>query len=255
MRFLSLSKRNLTLLGLILGSACAPNPTPAATQILPPASPTPVPAPQTTTFTTPDGATLEGTLYGSGGTVVVFSVMGNCKRGWEEMADLVAQNGLMALTYQWRDCGERGPISEAELFKNFVNDARGAINFVRAQGADEIILAGASLGGLASAKLAIESQASGLIVFASPLEVSRWDFKIEPEDLDTDIPKLFLTAENDAVVFSAATRKLYDLSAEPKEWQTYPGYEHGTDLFDEENGEEIQERILEFILSVASEKP
>jgi alpha-beta hydrolase superfamily lysophospholipase len=209
-------------------------------------------ATHTVTFETPDGATINGELYGSGKTAVIFSVMGNCKPGWREFAWLTAAQGLMALTYPWRDCGPSGASNEAELRQNFVNDARGAINFVRAQGAAKIILAGASLGGLASAKLAIESQASGLIVFASPLEIPQWDLKIESAELDTDIPKLFLIAENDTVVSLDASRALYDLAAETKEWQTYPGTAHGTDLFDTDIGEQVQQRILEFILAVAS---
>ena len=178
--------------------------------------------------------------------------MGNCRPGWREFAQLTAAQGLMALTYPWRDCGTSGPTNEAELSRNFVNDARGAANFVREQGAKKIILVGASLGGLASAKLARESQASGLVIFASPAEIPQWDFRIEAADLDTDIPKLFLTTENDTVVPLRSSRALYDLAAEPKEWQTYPGYAHGTDLFDSESGEEAQQRILQFILAVAS---
>ena len=204
------------------------------------------------TFDTPDGATITGALYGSGETAVVFSVMGNCRRGWEELAQRTAAQGLMALTYSWRDCGRSGPTDEAELIPNFVNDARGAIDFVRAQGAENIILAGASLGGLASAKLAIEAQASGLVIFASPAEIPGWDFRIDAFDLNTEIPKLFLTAENDSVVPQRLSRELYDLAAEPREWQTYPGYAHGTDLFDSEHGEEAQQRILQFILKVAA---
>jgi len=180
--------------------------------------------------------------------------MGSCKPGWREFAWLTASQGLMALTYPWRDCGPSGPTNEAALIQNFVNDARGAINFVRSQGAEKIILAGASLGGLASAKLAIESQASGIIVFASPLQIPRSDFKIEAAELNTDIPKLFLTAENDPVVSLDASRALYDLAAEPKEWQAYPGNEHGTELFETEVGEEVQQRILRFILEIASTK-
>jgi len=209
-------------------------------------------ASHTVSFDTPDNAQIAGELYGSGKTAMVFSVMGNCKPGWREFAWLTAAQGLMALTYQWRDCGPSGPVNEAELRQNFVNDARGAINFVRAQGAEKIILAGASLGGLASAKLAIESQASGLIVFASPLKIPQWDFKIEAAELNTGIPKLFLIAENDNVVSLEASRALYKLAAEPKEWQTYPGTAHGTDLFDTSIGEEVQQRILGFILTVAS---
>lgn len=203
------------------------------------------------TFETPDGATITGELYGSGETAVIFSVMGNCKPGWREFAQLTAAQGVMALTYPWRGCRESGLAEQDELQK-FVDDARGAINFVREQGAEKIILAGASLGGLASAKLAIESQTIGLIVVASPPGIPEWGFEIEPTDLNTDIPKLFITAENDPTVPASATRELHDLAADPKEWQTYSEDVHGTDLFETESGEALQQRILEFILRVAA---
>ncbi len=152
----------------------------------------------------------------------------------------------MALTYQWRGCRESGSVDENEIQK-FVEDARGAINFARGQGAKKIILVGASLGGLASAKVAVETQASGLVVLASPPSIPQWGFEIEPADLNTDIPKLFITAENDNTVSADDSRALYALAAEPKEWQTYPGTAHGTDLFDGENGAELEQRILRFI--------
>ena len=242
-------------------SAIPPSPTETPLPVTPvesafaPGNPTAAPLDEiieahTVTFETPDGGTIKGELYGSGTTAVVFSVMGNCRPGWRELAQETAAQGLMAFTYTWRDCGPGGPVNERDLIKNFVNDARGAIDFVRQQGAEKVILAGASLGGLASAKLAIESNASGLIVFASPVEIERWDFKIDSEDLNIDIPKLFMTAEEDRVVPLASSQALYDLAADPKEWQTYPGTAHGTDLFEEDYGEEAARRILEFILSV-----
>lgn len=223
---------------------------------LAPANPTAAPlddiiASHTVTFDTADGATITGELYGSGKTAVIFSVMGNCKPGWREFAQLTSAQGMMALTYRWRGCSETGSADEDELRK-FVDDARGAITYLRDQGAEKIILAGASLGGLASAKLAIESQASGIVVVASPPAISQWGFEIEAADLATDIPKLFITAEHDPTVPASATRQLYDLAAEPKEWQIYPGSEHGTDLFETESGEQLQLRILKFILEVAS---
>lgn len=58
-------------------------------------------------------------------------------------------------------------------------------------------------------------------------------------------------AENDATVPASATRQLHDLAVEPKVWQTYPGFKHGTDLFDTESGNALQKRILEFILEIA----
>jgi len=205
----------------------------------------------TITFETPDGATIEGELYGTGKIAVVFSVMGNCKPGWRGLAQLTAAQGLMALTYPWRGCRESG-FSEQDELQKFVDDTRGAIDFVRGQGAEKIILAGASLGGLASAKLAIESRASGLIIVASPPSIPEWGFEIKAADLNTDIPKLFITAENDPTVPAGATRDLHELAAEPKEWQTYPENKHGTDIFETESGGAMQARILEFILRIAS---
>jgi uncharacterized protein len=200
------------------------------------------------TFETPDGATITGELYGAGKTAVIFSVMGNCKPGWRKFARLTAAQGLMALTFPWRGCIGVGAVDNDEIQK-FVDDLRGAINFVHSQGAERVILAGASLGGVASAKLAVESGASGLIVMASPPEISDWGFKIDPKDLNTDIPKLFITAQKDEVVSPSKSRELFEMAAEPKEWQVYPGTAHGTDLFDTENGKDVQDKILAFILA------
>lgn len=202
------------------------------------------------TFDTEDGATINGELYGTGRTAVIFSVMGNCKPGWREFAQLTAAQGYMALTYQWRGC-KANSVDQA-LIQEFLEDTRAAIAFVREQGAEKVILVGASLGGCASAKLAVESQASGLVVLASPPSISQWGFEIEPADLNTNIPKLFITAENDNIVPADSTRALYDLAAEPKEWQTYPGSAHGTDLFEGESATELQQRILEFIQMIGS---
>lgn len=203
----------------------------------------------TVSFDTADGATINGELYGSGKTAVIFSMMGNCKPGWREFAQLTAAQGFLTLTYPWRGC--RAGSADDALMQKFLEDTRAAITFMREQGAEKIILVGASLGGCASAKLSVESQASGIVILASPPSISQWDFEIQSADLNTDIPKLFLTAENDNTVPAGATRQLYDLAAEPKEWQTYPGSAHGTDLFQGENGTELQQRILDFILKVS----
>ena len=238
------------LFGLLV-SACAPQSN--AQSIDETSLPVPtetMPSSRPISFTTPDGATLEGTLHGSGETAVIFSVMGNCKRGWEKMADLIGQHAIMALTYQWRGCRTSGGVDNKEIQK-FVEDLRGAIRFMRDQGAKKIILAGASLGGVASAKLAAEVEADGLIVIASPAEIPDWGFEVKAADMNTDIPKLFITAENDEVVAADKSRALFDLAAEPKEWQTYPGTAHGTDIFETESGQALQELILNFIFSIA----
>jgi len=207
-------------------------------------------AAHTVTFDTADGATITGELYGSGKTAVIFSVMGECTPGWREFAQLTAAQGYMALTYQWRGCKTNSV--DQVLIRKFVEDARAAVAFARSQGAETIILAGASLGGCASAKLAAESGASGLIVLASPPAIPQWDFEIQSADLNTEIPKLFITAENDDTVPPEDTRALYELAAAPKDWQTYPGSAHGTELFEGEHKSAVQLRILDFIQSIVT---
>jgi uncharacterized protein len=251
MKLYGLCKMLCILILLLFATAsCAPATSVVTSTSMPP---TITSAPRTVTFTTPDGATLEGRLSGSGDTAVIFSVMGNCKKGWEDMANLVAKNGMTALMYRWRGCRNSGVVDEEEIQK-FVDDLRGAINFMRTQDIRKLILAGASLGGSASAKLMIEAQADGLIVIASPAAISQWSFEVESADLNSEVPKLFITAESDTTVPANATRHLYNLAAEPKEWQTYPGTAHGTDLFEGENGEELEQRILEFILDVRAKE-
>lgn len=230
----------------------APTMAPSATPSLPALTPTISADPQAVTFSTADGATLNGALYGSGDTAVIFSLMGSCKEGWAELAKETAKQGLLALTYQWRAC-QANSVDEV-LIRKFLDDTRGAIEFVRAQGAERIILVGASLGGCASAKLAAEAQAVGLVVLAAPEAISDWGFRIDAADLATDGPKLFITAESDPVVPPKATRALYDLAAAPKEWQTYPGVAHGTDLLAAPDGDEVKQRILQFILAAAGQE-
>lgn len=204
------------------------------------------------TFNTPDGAAIDGEVYGSGDMAVIFSVMGNCDPGWREFAQFTAAQGMMSLTYLWRGCRESGSVDEEEIQK-FVDDLRGAIAFMRGQGAKKIILVGASLGGCASAKLTVESQADGLVVVASPAEISQWGFAIEAGDIASDIPKLFIAAEADDTVPVEATQELFNLAAEPKEWQTYPSSAHGTEIFDTEYADELELRLLEFIVKINAE--
>lgn len=201
------------------------------------------------TFSTPDGATLHGELYGFGEVAVIFSVMGNCDPGWQDFAQLTATQGFVTLTYLWRGCRASGSANEDEM-KKFVDDLRGAVAFMHEQGAKKIILVGASLGGCASAKLAAEAQADGLVVVASPIGIPQWDFSIESGDLDTAIPKLFISAEADDTVPVDASHELFNLAADPKEWKTYPGTAHGTELFDTENKDEFQQQILEFLVAI-----
>ncbi|MBI5568289.1 MAG: dienelactone hydrolase family protein [Chloroflexi bacterium] len=213
------------------------------------AAPTPViNASRVVSFTTADGARLYGTLYGRGTTAVIFSTMGAQQQDtWAKMAQAAADAGYLALTYNFRFW-----VSETRIQDNLrayiADDLRAAIAFVREQGATQIVLAGASLGGMATAKVAGEAQAAAVIIMASPLSAKGLTVRIEDSELQSlTMPKLFVSAERDAVVAPAEARRTYDQSPEPKEIYLYPGTAHGTELFETEHAADLIQRLLAFI--------
>jgi rhodanese-related sulfurtransferase/dienelactone hydrolase len=206
---------------------------------------------QPVTFETPDGATLQGTLYGSGTTAVIFSTMSDSKQDtWLDAAQAAARRGYLALTFNFRFWTESGRIDDG-LRGKAAEDIRAAAAFVREQGAERVVLVGASLGGMASAKVAAADEVTALVVIAAPLDWPDWpEIRVTEGDIQAiEEPVLFINSEGD--LFADDTRNMYEAAAGPKELQIYPGDAHGTDLFDTAHAAEVMERILAFLESQA----
>ncbi len=223
--------------------------TPASTEAAEEAAEEPVTpsAPQPVTFTTTDGLTLHGTLYGGGSQGVVLAHMfPTDQSSWAPFAEKLAEAGYMALTFDFRGYGESddGDIAAITL------DTDAALAFLQAQGAEQIVLVGASMGGTASVNTAaaFPSDVDGLIVIASPRDFQGMDVTISELD-NLMMPSLWVAAENDG-----AARSTFEMAAgAPGEVEEirYPGRsEHGTFLFDTEIGSELQEALLGFIAQV-----
>ncbi|HET9492906.1 MAG TPA: alpha/beta fold hydrolase [Chloroflexia bacterium] len=219
-------------LGTLLLSACGT------------AAPAPTAAPagaRAITFTTEDGVILSGTLRGSGRTAVIFSHMSDGPRSqWRDLPERLADRGYMTLAYDFRGRGESGGEFSPPAAPD---DLRAAVAFVREQGAQSIALVGASMGGMASARIAAAERPSCLVFVAGTtswngLEVS------DAEMAANDTPKLFISSDEDAYINE--TLHLYDAAAEPKEKHIYPGGAHGTNLFDS-HAEDFSNRIISFI--------
>jgi len=94
----------------------------------------------------PDFVELNGTLYGDGPQAVVLANMNdNISDQWTETARMLADEGYMVLTFDYR-AGGNGFIDERD------DDLLAALQFVADQGAQEIVAAGASIGGAAVLK-------------------------------------------------------------------------------------------------------
>lgn len=257
MRLLIFGFVALILIGCSAPTVAAPDPVSTPTAPVQPtlttptetAAPTPiVSASQVVTFTTADGATLRGTLYGSGSTAVIFSTMGAQQQDtWSKMAQATANAGYLAFTYNFRFWVSDTRIQD-NLRAYIADDLRAAIAFMRGQGAKQIVLVGASLGGMATAKVAGEAQAAAVIIMAAPLSARGLTVRVEDAELQTmTMPKLFVSSENDSTVSPADARQMVDQAPEPKTIYLYPGTAHGTELFETKYAADLTQRLLAFI--------
>jgi uncharacterized protein len=218
---------------LLLPAACGtdePSETPSPSQLT------------TVTFPAADGGTLTGRVYGAGSTAVVLSNMGDNDRGpWDGFAPVIAARGYTVLTYRYR-----------EPLRTSVADLQAAIAYVKSKGAARLALVGASMGGMATAKVAGAAGAAAVVLMACPLEIDEYDFRVtEPELAALTGPKLVVASEDDDVVPLADTRAVYDRSPEPKDFATFPSTAHGVRLFATPHREALQSRLVNFLTTNA----
>lgn len=191
---------------------------------------------------------LAGTLYGQGTRAVIFSNMGDQRQAsWAPVARAMSEAGYLALTYDFRywvngrmEAGQMGFIAD---------DLLAAVEFVRAEGAETVMLIGASLGGMATAKAAAEAGAAAMVVLAAPMRAAGVTVVVTVEDLQAFTgPKLFITSEFDNTVAAAELEAMFEQAGEPKELLIYPGVtEHGTHLLKTEHAEDLTARLLAFV--------
>ena len=201
-------------------------------------------AAQAVRFSTADGVTLAGTLYGRGSRGVILSNEGNnASAPWRPIAQQLAFQGYLVLSYAYRP-------SDATfdgLAQHALTDLHAAIAFMRARPLPltRLILIGASLGALVSLKAATTTRCDGLIAISAPMGYQ--DVQLSDADLQRlVVPKLFVTsAENQP--FAGDTLHMFDVSPPPKDKRVYPGDAHGTSLFAGGSGADLLSALLAFV--------
>jgi uncharacterized protein len=214
-------------------AGATPTPSPSAT---------PVVTVQTVNFTTQDGVTLAGALYGQGTHAVILSNEGNnASAPWQPVAEQLGANGYLVLSYAYRptDANYDGLAAHA------LTDLRAAIAFLRARPITQLVLVGASLGALVSLKVATTQRCDALVAISSPLGYQ--DVQLTDDEMHhLVVPKLFVTSV-DNPPFTSDTLHLFAMSAQPKEKEVYPGEAHGTDLFGGASGADLMRVLLRFV--------
>lgn len=207
-------------------------------------------SPREVTFVTADGVTLGGTLFGTGDTAIVLSHMfPTDQTSWHPFAQTAADQGYLVLAYDFRGYGASGGEQDIPAIDQ---DVRAAYDFVRAQGAQRVVLIGASMGGTASIKMAaaLGDDVAGLVVLSSPQEFN--GLEVTQADLDAlSMPSLWMSARTDMV--TPALEGMFDKAAGDKSLWIFEGSgAHGTFIFDAPlDGQDLERRLLEFLSRVA----
>jgi pimeloyl-ACP methyl ester carboxylesterase len=198
-------------------------------------------------FTTEDGVALDGHVFGSGQAGVVLAHMYPAdETSWYATAERLAQEGYLVLTFDFRGYGESSGEKQIGLIDR---DVDAAIAAIRKEGAAEVVLAGASMGGTASLVAGDRAQAlssirlAGIATLSAPVEfrgLSAAD--AVPRIM---VPLLFIAAEKDEG--AAGARELEQLSSDKGELKIVPGSDHGTDLLTGDQGEKVYGLLRGFI--------
>ena len=203
-------------------------------------------------FPSRDGVALEGRLFGHGTSAVVLSHMLPAdQRSWFDLADRLADQGYLVLTYDFRGyCpgGEGGCSGGERDVAAIWQDVLGAVDLVRSRGATTVVLIGASMGGTASLVAAGQEgvDVEAVITLSAPTSI---------EGLTADAPllqrlssgKLFVAGVGDGSA-AAAAEELYAISPPPKRVEIVPADDHGTDLLSGAQAEVVK-RLIEVTLS------
>jgi predicted alpha/beta-hydrolase family hydrolase len=229
-----------------------PTSLPAPSAVTPTSTPVPSPTPQQVragkvSFVAEDGMKLSGTMFmgeGAKDIGVVLAHMGAHgadQRSWTSFAQTIAQRGFGALTFNFR--ADRSKLDR---------DVRAAVGFLRDQDYQRIVCMGASVGGTASLKAAVDTDLAGVVVISSLWTTGSGStggaLIVSREDLaQLTLPKLFVTTDKDGNGVPATMKAMYEAAPEPKALKIFPGTVHGTDIFLTPQGDEFRDLLVGFL--------
>jgi alpha-beta hydrolase superfamily lysophospholipase len=201
-----------------------------------------------------DGLPLAGWFYHPTGSpdkpiaVILAHQLNSSSWEWRAFAELLAQNGYPVLIFDFRGQGRSPGVLD---FATVGIDVEAAIRFLKSHQYDRIVCMGASMGGSGCLAAAIHHDLAGLVDLSGPMNIPGTRLVAEEELANLSIPKLFMIAEGDTIpdwpAFVSDFMEMAGESPEPKALIVYPGQAHGTALLREDFGDEVVERLLDFL--------
>jgi pimeloyl-ACP methyl ester carboxylesterase len=198
-------------------------------------------------FPTQDGGIVYADVYGTGERGVVLAHGGRFnKESWTTQAQALATAGFRAVALDFRGRGEsRGGPQSTSRDEGVHFDVLAAVRYLHETGARTVSVVGASFGGGAAARAAVEAPPGTIdrIVLLAHSAIEK------PERMQGR--KLFITSRGDTTGNGAlrlpTIREQYDQAAEPKELVILDGAAHAQFIFETAQGERLMREILRFL--------
>lgn len=191
-------------------------------------------------------AVLAGRVFGAGSVGVILAHMRPADQtAWFPFALKLAATGkFTVLTFDFRGFGDSAGEKDFDLL---AADLAAAYHYmVEDLKIERVFLVGASMGGTASLVVSSGVQVAGVVSISSAARFQTLDALGAVASISA--PKLFISSEDD-VPATRSEGQLWLSAAEPKDREIYSGDAHGTDLFDGIHRVELEQRILNFLVS------
>ena len=186
-----------------------------------------------------DSEDLWGSVFGAGEIAVILTHMrGRDQTSWFPFARFVAESGYKVLTFDFRGYGKSTGTKDTRMDR----DLEAAIAYMRAKGAKQVVLIGASMGGTTVIELASESQVQGVAALSPPAEFGRINALTAVESMV--IPLLLIVSEKRLSILFRCKKDRVCCSGYPI--LVVEGQQHGTNMIAEHRNE-IFANLLAFL--------
>jgi pimeloyl-ACP methyl ester carboxylesterase len=189
-------------------------------------------------FDTADGGHIVADLYGEGTNAVVLAhgAVFN-KASWAAQAQALAAEGHMVLAIDFRGYGESTAGREGKALHH---DVLAAVRYARAHGARRVSVVGASMGGGASARAAVEARPGEIdrLLLLSPASIA------SPGDMHAG-RILYVASRDEPIAQSVAAQ--FAKAPEPKRLEMLDGAAHAQHIFPTAQGPALTKLMVDFL--------
>jgi len=189
-------------------------------------------------FSTADGGTIYGNLYGDGQHAVLLAHGAVFdKESWDELAQELSAAGYQALAIDFRGYGKS---TAGRSGNSLYQDVLAGIRYLHSAGSEQVSVIGASMGGgaVAQASVVVEPGEIDKLILLAGVPIAT------PERIQGD--KLFIVSRGDSLL--DAVEGQFERAGEPKELTVLTGSEHAQHIFrSRRRGEELTAAIMAWL--------